>query len=122
MTLLIMGDPVEKVPEDGWEKTWAALEALPPEEQNAPQTIRLRLYCAIGLERWNTVRELAEHLAQGDDEDRWAASGGFRVLAGVATRAREIEAAKVLVLSAVEAWPEVRQEIADDPELVQHLP
>ena len=105
-----------------WEDAWQALEELPPEERSAPQVIRLRLECAIGLERWNMVKELAGHLAKGGDDDRRAAATTLRVLAGVAIRSREIEAAKELVRLAIEAWPDARRDIIDDPELSEHLP
>jgi hypothetical protein len=105
-----------------WEDAWQALEELPPEERTAPEVSRLRLRCAMGLERWNAVQELAGHLAKGSDDDRREAAGAFRVLAAVATRSRQIEAAKVLVRCAVEAWPDIRLAILDDPELSEHLP
>ena len=104
-----------------WEDVWEALEELPPEERTAPSVIRLRLDCAIGLERWDTARELATNLAKGADEDRRAAADAFRTLALVANKRRMIEAAKVLVRSAVEAWPGIRLAIRDDPELAEHL-
>ena len=104
-----------------WEDVRAALEELPPEERTAPSVIRLRLECEIGLERWDTAKELAAHLAKGADEDRRAAADAFRTLARVANKSRMIEAAKVLVRSAVEAWPGIRLAIRDDPELSEHL-
>jgi hypothetical protein len=104
-----------------WEDVWEALEELPPEDRTAPSAIRLRLDCALGLERWETAKDLANNLAKGSDEDRVAAADAFRTLALVATRRRMIEAAKVLVRSAVEAWPGIRLAISDDPELSEHL-
>ncbi|MCW1926339.1 hypothetical protein OKA05_27550 [Luteolibacter arcticus] len=105
-----------------WEDAWQAITELPPEERTAPPFIRLRLRCAIGLERWETVKELASHLANGSDDDRVAAAKAFVTVAGVATRFRQIESARHLVRSAVEAWPDIREEVIDDPDLSEHLP
>ena len=100
-----------------WEDASAALDELSPEDQSSPGAMRLRLECTIGLERWNTVKELAGHLSRGSDEDRRAAATAFRVLAGVAVRSRQIEAAEELVRLAIEAWADARRDVMDDPEL-----
>ena len=104
-----------------WEDASAALDELSPADQSSPAAIRLRLDCAIGLERWNAVRELAGHLSRGSDEDRRAAATAFRVLAGVAVRSRQIEAAGELVRLTIEAWPDARRDVMDDPELSELL-
>jgi len=105
-----------------WEDASAALDELSPEDQASPEVIRLRLGCAIGLERWNTVKEIAGHLSRGSDEDRKAAAKAFQVLASVAVGSRQIEAAGELVRLALEAWPDTRGDLVDDPELAEFLP
>lgn len=104
-----------------WDDAWQALDELPPEDQLDPRVIRLRLECAIGMERWNTVMELAGHLSRGDDQDRLAAAAGFRLLAVVAIQSRHIDTAKDLVARAIEAWPDSRRDMEDDPELAEHV-
>lgn len=104
-----------------YEEAWGTLDNLEPEQRTLPEVIRLRIQCAVGLERWSMVQTLADHLSCGADKDREAAGRAYLLLAIVSTRVRKIEAAKEFVRLAIQAWPKLRVEIIDDPLLSEHL-
>ncbi|MCW1885510.1 hypothetical protein OKA04_12290 [Luteolibacter flavescens] len=96
---------------------WDALEDLEPAQKTMPAVIRLRLQCALGFERWMMVETLADLLAQGEESDREGAARAYHLLVVVSLRVKRIETAKRFVAKAVEAWPAIRSEIIDDPDL-----
>ena len=101
-----------------WLDRWTVLDELTPEEHAHPRTLRLRLECAIELQKWDTVKTMAPYLAGCDpEEDRELGARGLLALGKAEAVAGETEAAKDFITAAIQAWPEARQWARKDPEV-----
>jgi hypothetical protein len=101
-----------------WLDRWTVLDELTPEEHANPRALRLRLECAIELQKWDTVKAMAPFLAGGDEkQDRQLAARGLLALAKVEAEAGETESAKGRIQAAVHTWPKARRAVLEDPEL-----
>jgi hypothetical protein len=80
----------------------AELEAIDAEVRHVPEVLTVRLEIYRGLEKWELMRTVAARLTAHDPEDAdWAIS-----LAYATRRAQSIEAAKLILLEAVERLPD----------------
>ena len=79
----------------------AELEAISGEVRHVPEVLTVRLEICRRLEKWELMRTVAGRLAAHDPDDvQWAIS-----LAYATRRAQSIEAARRILLEAVEQHP-----------------
>ena len=79
----------------------AELEQIDAEVRHVAEVLTVRLEIYRGLEKWDLMQTVAARLAAHDPEDaQWAIS-----LAYATRRAQSIEAAKAILLEAVERHP-----------------
>ena len=96
-----------------WQEAWNAIEDAPAEDREKVEALRVRLRCCAPLGAWDIGVELARFLRDGNEEDRKAAA-----LFWIALAKHDKFAAKDCLHAAIQAWPECRLAIIDDPELV----
>ena len=80
----------------------AELDEIEPEVRHIPEVLAVRVRIYLALEKWELMRTVAARLASHDPEHaQWAV-----LLAYATRRAQSIEAAKLILLEAVERQPE----------------
>jgi len=104
-----------------WQDAWDALECLPPEKRADPAAFRVRLRCCPGVGAWEIGEHLALHLADGGEDDRKAVARFRHALAVFHAKAGNREASEKAITQAVEAWPEIRLALLDDPTLSEEI-
>lgn len=100
-----------------FEKAWAAIDDLPPDERMTPRALRLRLRCCCGLARWDIGKELAATLAEGEAYDRIAAAAFYHVLAVAHLQDGDLADAREVASKAVDAWKPARIAMLEDNRL-----
>jgi tetratricopeptide (TPR) repeat protein len=84
-----------------WQDANAELEEINPEYRHLPEVLEVRLKIYRALEKWELMQTVARKLTQYDpDYGQWILS-----LAYATRRAESIEAAKMILLEAVERMP-----------------
>jgi predicted Zn-dependent protease len=79
----------------------AELEEIDAEVRHVAEVLTVRLEIYLGLEKWELMQTVADRLAAHDpDNVQWSIS-----LAFATRRAQSIEAAKLILLEAVESHP-----------------
>lgn len=79
----------------------AEIERITPELRHEPEVLAARVAIYTGLKKWELLQTVAARLAAHDpNEAQWSIS-----LAYATRRARSIEAAKAILLEAVERHP-----------------
>jgi hypothetical protein len=99
------------------EEAWSAIDDLPPEERYHPRAVRVRMYSAFGLKRFHMAEALALHLASPESDHKADASMVLHQLATIHARAGNGEKARELIKFSIQADPDRRLKILDDPEL-----
>ncbi|MCW1917044.1 hypothetical protein OJ996_25870 [Luteolibacter sp. GHJ8] len=104
-----------------WQDAWDTIDKLPADERMKPAALRLRLVICPYLEAWGPGAAVAKLLCGGDETDRKTAGCYYRDLAKLYIAHGEIDSARVALRDCVEAWPEVRPELLDDPVIARLL-
>lgn len=78
------------------------LEKISPDVRHDPAVLEVRLHIYLQLEKWDLMQAVASHLAKHDPEQpQWAISWAYAT-----RRAVSIEAAKQILLEALELHPD----------------
>jgi len=98
-----------------WQDAWEAIEELPGDLRAGVDSMRLRLRCCSKVGAWDIGAELACLLGEGKPPDRRAAAAFWMALGRECIE--DSETAQACIDAAINAWPNCRSEILDDPEL-----
>jgi tetratricopeptide (TPR) repeat protein len=81
----------------------AELEEIDPDVRHVPEVLAIRVYIYSALKRWELMQTVAKKLAQHDpDNPAWSVSWAYAT-----RRVDSIEAARIILVSAVEQFPNV---------------